>query len=93
MSFSVLNDGVHDSWLSSVIEFLVDVEKMLSIIKVNIPENDADKSFRKEFFKTSLDVENLYRGVTGSILAKLLVTNFTQYLNFEPTFPMKKVNS
>lgn len=55
VSFSVLNDGVHDSWLnSSVIEFLVDVDKTLSVIKVNIPENDEDKSFRKEFFKTSL---------------------------------------
>lgn len=90
-TFKIYYDKNNNTVLNTDLILLVDVEKMVSTVKISVPENKKDKSFRKEVFKTSIDMDKLFNGVQGTYFAKVLLENYFTSINFEPKFPLKKV--
>lgn len=81
-----------DSVISGDLELLVVLEKVMNYVKVYVPIDDNDKEFRKEYFKTSIDISRLLKGVQGNFLVQVFMENFLTALSPIPSFPMKKVS-
>lgn len=64
---------------------------MIGNVRITTPIDDDDKTYEKQFFRTSIDVEKLLKGVQGNFVMKVFLENFFQSIDFEPKFPMKKV--
>lgn len=77
--------------ISGTYDSLVVIEKMMVQLKIMVPADENDKSFQKQFFKTSIDVQKLFNGVQGSFVLKVIMENFFKSIDFEPKFPLPKV--
>lgn len=88
---SVFNDHVNDTLISSSIELKLAVEKYIIIMKFNVPEDDIDREYRREFLKTTIDVEKAMDGKFGGFLVKTLMVNLLRSLDFKPKFPIPAV--
>lgn len=91
VNFSIQNDGVHDTIINFYAETFAVIEKMSGHVRITTPMNDDDKTYEKEFFRTSVDVEKLMKGVQGNFVIKVFLENFLKSIEFEPKFPMNKV--
>lgn len=90
-TFNVSNDGVHDSLVNSTYISAVDIERMILNFKVKVPANELDENYQKDFFQTTIDVEKFLKGVRGNYVINTFMGNFVKSLDFEPSFPFKKV--
>lgn len=74
------------------IDVKVDLEKLKFEITARTPENDRDENFKREFFRTSVDVSKFYAGIGGSsFIMRPIMEAYIKAIDFEPKFPMKKV--
>lgn len=88
----MFNDGVHDSLITAEFELFADLSKVVTNIKIDIPENDRDQEYRREALRTTMDVGKFFKGIQGNFFAKAFSENFFQSINFVPAFPIKKVS-
>lgn len=72
-------------------QYYVDVLKVWLTIKIDLPEDENDKNYRREYFKTSIDCEKLAKGIHGNYMIKGLAEQYLKHIDFELKFPMKKV--
>lgn len=79
------------STITATYDSLVVIEKMMMQLKIMVPADDNDKSFQKEFFRTSIDVQKLFNGIQGNFIVKVMMENFFKSIDFEPKFPLQKV--
>lgn len=81
-----------ESSISATFDSLFVIEKMMVQLKLMVPSDDNDKSFQKEFFRTSIDVQKLFNGVQGNFIVKVIMENFFKSIDFEPKLPFPKVS-
>lgn len=70
---------------------LVEIQKLMAFIVMKVPENDKDKNYQKEFFRTSIDFQKIFNGVQGSFISKILTESLFKHADFQLKFPFKKV--
>lgn len=87
----VHTDRIHDSSLDITIINKVVVQSFMLYMTFNLPEDEDDKVYRREIFKTTVDPKKLMDGIYGSYLLKSLFPNFFASADFIPKFPFEKV--
>lgn len=73
------------------IETFVDLENIMIIAKVLFPEDRNDNRFKREYFKTTLDLNRMSKMVKGNAIMRYVAEDALKSLDFELKFPMKKV--
>lgn len=91
INYTLYNDGVHATLFNFSIEFLTEIQKMMIGVKVNLPDSESDQSYRREYFRTTIDLQKLLNGVFVSFFMRSFMENFYSSINFVPQLPIKKV--
>lgn len=82
---------LNESLLNISTEYFVDVQKILVSVNVNFPEDKSDKNFRREFFRTSIDGEKVFKGLYGNFVLRTFMENYLKSVGQKTVFPVKKV--
>lgn len=90
-SVQLFNDDVHDTTVNMTLELFAFVTKMMTNLRLALPESGGDKDYRREFFKVTIDMNKFFKGNSGNFMSNALMENFNKSIDFEPKFPMKKV--
>ncbi|CRK89138.1 CLUMA_CG002899, isoform A [Clunio marinus] len=88
ISFALGNDGVHATVLNVTFENFGDLTKIKLYVGVSFPENSNDQSYKREFFRTALDLEKMSSGVYGNSIVEMITRNIFKTSNI--TMPLKK---
>lgn len=91
LNITLQNDGVHDTIINITFETFGDLENILIISKVNLPEDKNDNLFKKEYFKTTIDLKRMSKMIKGNALMRYVAEHALKSLDFELKFPLKKV--
>jgi hypothetical protein len=59
-------------------------------VRLTIPEDKNDQNYRRELFKTSVDVEKTVKNMDGTFIAKLFLEQILTVADFEFKFPIKE---
>lgn len=76
--------------MNFTVEFSVDIVRLWVRISINLPDSENDQKYGNEFFKTSIDVPKLIRGIYGNYFTKSFMVNFLKSIDFELKYPKKK---
>ncbi|CRK89140.1 CLUMA_CG002901, isoform A [Clunio marinus] len=87
-SYTLQNDGIHSTSISITIETFYEAVKGRITGSINFPENDSDREYKRQYFKTSLDYERLLKGVFGNSLIEKVARQILETTNL--TIPLKK---
>lgn len=90
-TFNLFNDRVSSTIFNVTCELKADIAKAQIIFKISLPENDNDRSYSREFFKTSIDAVRIANGIQGNSILRSLAGSFLKAIDFEIKFPFKKV--
>lgn len=93
MNCSLRNDGIHESVINVTADIFVEIEKMRIFFKVNFPDDKNDNGYRREYIKIAIDADKIIKGVTGNFVSKILMQNMIESMDYDPTFPLKKVEN
>lgn len=91
-TLKIINDGIHSFSLNFTAQTFVGITKIWIYMKINFPEDENDKNFRKEFIRTVINVEKALNGRSGNFLTNKIGESFMKSSNFELKFPLKKVS-
>lgn len=91
IKFDIFNDGVHASVLNVTIEHKFDILQMKMLVKVNLPIDKRDTNYQREILKTNVDVDKLFKGVTGNFVMQAFMEKYLDCIDFEPKFPWRAV--
>lgn len=94
MNFSVVhwNDGIHNTVLNVTAKIFQQIENMFCLVELRLPEGSSDQNFQRSFFKTSLDVNKVIKGVRGNQLISFIYDKISESVDFEMKFPLKPVS-
>lgn len=70
----------------------VTILKILLYVKVRIAEDQSDSMYKREFFRTVIDLEKLFKGSQVNFLVKAYIDNIKKFMDFKVKFPMKPVS-
>jgi hypothetical protein len=59
-------------------------------MRINIPEDENDRDFRRELFKTTVDWDIIAKGMNGSFFVSLMTQQIMTKAEFKVKFPMQK---
>lgn len=90
-TFKVYNDGINPSLTEATFDVFADIAMIVISVKINIPENENDKNYGREFFKTSINLAKLFSGVQSSFVAKLFMETLVGRIAFDLKLPFKQV--
>lgn len=88
-TFNHICDGSHDCIMNVTI---TSFEKMLLYITLKMPEEETDKTYRKEFMKSTFDVSRILNGIYGSPIVSVFMRNFLKSCDFELKMPFSPVS-
>ncbi|CRK89142.1 CLUMA_CG002903, isoform A [Clunio marinus] len=88
ISYTLQNDGIHSTLINLTIETFYEVVKSRITGSINFPENDRDREYKRQYFKTSLDTARLLKGAFGNSITKALAQKILETKNL--TIPLKK---
>lgn len=91
LTVKVLSERNTNSIMNVTIEFKEVTQKLTAILTMNVPESENDQNYRREYFKSSVDVEKIFDGKFGSFIVKSFMENFIKSMEFVPKFPFEKV--
>lgn len=91
-SVSISNDGIHDTLINATFTTKVEVKKLLVYVSIRLPESRNDEQYKREFLKTTFDVEKLFNGIFSNVLGRSFMENFRSSANFELKLPLKTVS-
>lgn len=89
ISINMINDGIHDTLMNVTVTTFVEVKKVLLYLSIKLPESSNDKQYKREFLKTSFDIEKLFNGIFSNFIGRAVMENFKSTANFELKFPFK----
>lgn len=92
-TLEINNDGVNSFSMNMTTELFVAINKVWIYFKINVPENEHDKSYQKTFLKTVIDVEKAIKGISGNFLVQKIGESFFEAKDFDLIFPIKKVSA
>lgn len=91
VTFDYTHDRTNDSVMNITFEIFQVVERCVLHLKLNLPENDNDKKFQREFYSTTIDVAKLFKGIFTNFIMRAIMENLAKTIDFEPIFPLTKV--
>lgn len=93
ITHNVISDGVNDALMSFTFNLLAKLENTLMYIQVNVPEDKQDEKYRKDLFKTRIDLKKMLDGVNSNFITKSIMEKFQESLEFEMKYPMVPVSA
>lgn len=75
---------------ASVSTFAV-IEKSILYLKINLPAHANDENYLKSFLNIVVDIERLYKGISGNFITNGILENLMKSIDFVPKFPFPKV--
>jgi hypothetical protein len=88
----IVGDGVHDTFVSGVMELKYLLERTTVRLVVKLPENERDMNYQRVLFSSAVDASKFLKGIGGSnYIVKTLMNEFIRAIDFEPRFPLEKV--
>lgn len=91
LNITLYNDGIHNTMVDVVVNFLVVAHGFSYEIALNMPESRNDRSFKRLFLRTAVDIEKFLKGNRGNFVVAMLLDQYLKCLDFELKFPLKKV--
>lgn len=92
MSYSKINDGIHDTIFNATLEAFVKIEKILAAVVIRVPGDSNDKNFQREIYRTTIDFQKFFEEVQGSFITRVVKENLMKSIGFDLKFPFEKVN-
>lgn len=93
MKISLSNDGEHSSTLNFTIHVAVAIERIKVAARIMMPRDPQDKEYQRQFFQTTIDVNNLLAGIEGSFVIKAVMENLIPSFDKIPSFPIAAVRN
>lgn len=90
-SFEILNDGLHSFSANVTAETFVVITKIWIYVKISVPEDINDKKYGKQIFQTVVDVEKLFKGISGNFVMKTIGNSLIKSIDNDFKLPMQKV--
>lgn len=90
-SVETFNDGIHDTLLNVTLDIYKAVQNVFVDFQIRLPESSDDNNYRTVFFRSKINAKKILQGVRGNFLITLFVDTIVKSLDFDLTFPMKKV--
>jgi hypothetical protein len=78
--------------MNATVELKKPLQNMFIFVKLNIPEDANDREYRRELFKTMINVEKVTKSKGGSFVAKFFLDQIMTVADFDFKFPMKAGN-
>lgn len=69
----------------------VTISKILLYATVRIAEDQSDSKYKREFLRTVIDLEKLFKGSQNNFLVKVYIDNIKKFMDFKVKFPMEPV--
>lgn len=91
VSIGVYNDGVHDGSLDFWWEQFVTIERLFVYARLNVPKDEGDEEFTKEFLRVSIDGVKLFNQGYNNFAVKMMMDSILANIDWEPKFPLLKV--
>ncbi|CRK89141.1 CLUMA_CG002902, isoform A [Clunio marinus] len=88
ISYTLQNDGVHATLVYVSFDNFYEVVKARIRCSINFPENDRDREYKRQYFKTSVDFERLLKGVFGNSLIEKVARQIFETKNL--SMPLKQ---
>lgn len=90
MTFDYTSDDT-GSFINATVSTFAVIEKSILYLKINLPSHDHDDNYLKSFLNIVVDIERLYKGVSGNFITNGILENLTKSIDFVPKFPFPKV--
>ncbi|CRK89139.1 CLUMA_CG002900, isoform A [Clunio marinus] len=88
ISYVLVNDGVHPTLLHITMDYFFEIVKARLICSINCPENERDRGYKRQYFKTSLDFGKIFKGVFGNSITEKIGRSFLKETKI--TMPVKE---
>ena len=72
--------------------YAVDVFKNIIHVEINFQKDKNDRNYEKQILKSAINVCRMSEGTIGDFMAKMIMENIHQYMNFDLRCPFKKVS-
>lgn len=92
LSINYANNGINDAVINVSFEVFVTILNMKVYLRVRLPEDENDRTFKRDLMKTTIDVGKLFSGNAGNFVIKGILENLLKSYDFEPKFPFQPVN-
>lgn len=91
MTTTFINVKGEDSSINATMDIFEKIDNVLISIVLKVPADEKDKNYQKEFYKTTVDLKKLFKGVEASFVSKVIMENFKDSVDFDLKFPFQKV--
>ncbi|CRL02998.1 CLUMA_CG016586, isoform A [Clunio marinus] len=71
-SYALQNDGVNSTLINVTIHAYHEVTKIKVFLQLLLPENDGDRHYGREYFKTSVDFDRVAKGIFGNSILQMI---------------------
>jgi Protein of unknown function (DUF1091) len=82
----------NETAINVICYFAVDILKLLTHFELNVQKDKNNQNYELQLPKTSTDVCKMTQGVIGNFLAKMIMHNVDEFINFEFKCPFKKLS-
>lgn len=90
MTCRLHNDGFNSSVIDATFDLYNSIFDIRADVAIFLAENDYDESYKREFFRASLNVGKVLKGFRGNLLTKSFIESILSALKFDLEFPFKK---
>jgi Protein of unknown function (DUF1091) len=81
-----------DTLLNFTHYYAADIFKILIQFEFNVQKDKNDRNYERQLIKTTVNVCKMSQGVLGDFLAKMIMENIHEFIDFEFKCPFKKVS-
>lgn len=60
---------------------------LILCLKINLLAHTRDENYLKSFLNIIVDIERLYKGISGNFITNSILENLTKSIDFKPKFP------
>lgn len=90
MTCKLHNDGFNNSVIDATFDLYKSIYDVRADVAIFLAENDHDESYKREFFRASLNVGKVLKGFRGNLLTKPFIESILSALKFDLEFPFEK---
>jgi hypothetical protein len=91
ITYGIKNLESGDTLFNITAYYAVDIIKMMVYTELNIQKDKNDRNYERQLLKTSTNVCKLSQGVLGDFIAKIIMKDIHEIIDFDLNCPFKKV--
>jgi hypothetical protein len=91
ITYGIKNLDSGDTLFNITAYYAVDIIKMMVYTELNIQKDKNDRNYDRKLLKTSTNICKLSQGVLGDFIAKIIMKDIHEIIDFDLNCPFKKV--